>query len=62
MGHKALKGSKVEIKLRRIKLEIKRLKMKGSISKMEITGGVWKERIMEFLKIPSFNPSSFLTL
>jgi hypothetical protein len=29
MGHKALKGSKLEIKLRKIKLEIKRLKVKG---------------------------------
>jgi hypothetical protein len=29
MGYKTLKGSKIEIKLRRIKLEIKRLKMKG---------------------------------
>jgi hypothetical protein len=29
MEHKALKGSKIEIKLRKIKLEIKRFKMKG---------------------------------
>jgi hypothetical protein len=29
MGHKALKGSKMKIKLKRIKLEIKRLKIRG---------------------------------